>query len=179
MRAGRRELFAELVRRYQDRILGLCASILSDRSQAEDAAQEIFIKAFRALDDFRGGAAFATWLYRVASNHCLDLLRKKSRQKTDSLEMLAEREGERFEKLFAAPDPAGSLLERSDLVERALSRLPPDYRLILTLRESQGLNYREIAQVLNCSLDAVKARLRRARKELEGNLRHFLGSENV
>lgn len=179
IRSGQRGAFADLVRKYQKKVLGFCISLLSDLTQAEDAAQEIFIKAYQSLDNFRGKSSFFTWLYRIASNHCLDLLRKRSRQKTESWEALLEREGERLHRLLAVSHNPESPLEESDLLERVLSQLSPDYRIILTLREVQGFTYQEIADILDCSLDAVKARLRRARQELEEKLRHFLGSENV
>src|ERR1044071_6971126 len=86
--SGEKEPYAELVRRYQDRIIGLCFGILNDPTLAEDAAQDIFVKVFRLLQTFRGKSSFSTWLYRIATNHCLDLRRKMKRQKTDSLDDL-------------------------------------------------------------------------------------------
>lgn len=156
-------------------MLGFCASLLLDAGSAEDAAQDIFIKTYQSLNQFRGNSSFFTWLYRITYNHCQDLLRKRNRRPTESWDELVERHGEKIEKLLAFPfDPvSGSHNETSDLVERVLSALPHDYRAILILREVQGLNYQEIAEVLNCSLDAVKARLRRARESLADKLRQI------
>ena len=149
--------YAELVRTHQAKVLRLCASLLGE-SDAEDAAQEIFIKAYRSFDSFRKDAAFSTWLYRIASNHCRDLLRKRARQKTEPLDELPE--------LFlSSGDPRGKT-EKADLAEQILLTLSPDERLILTLREVEGLSYQEIAEVLSCSLDAVKGRLKRLREAL-------------
>ena len=170
--SGEGGAFAELVLRHHARISGLCVSILGGPAEAEDAAQEIFLKAFQSLGKFRGSSSFSTWLYRVASNHCLDLLRKDARRKSESLDALLEAEGERIQSLLSEPD-AQRRAEDADLVDRILRTLPPDYRLILTLREVQGLSYEEIMEAMDCSLDSVKARLRRARESLEVSLRHF------
>lgn len=179
IRSGDREAYTELIRRNHAAVMGLCLSMLNNRPQAEDAAQDIFIKAYRSLDKFREDSSFSTWLYRIASNHCLDLLRQRSRERADSLENLLDKEGDRAQRLFFAEPPAVLAPEDADLIERALSRLPPDYRLILTLREVQGLNYKELAEALECSLDAVKARLKRARRSLEEMGRHILESDSV
>lgn len=177
--AGDREDYANFVRRYQERVLRLCLSMLGGVSESEDAAQEVFIKAYKSLSGFQGDSSFATWLYRIASNHCLDLLRKKSRHKIDSWETLLETQGESIYKLLASPSALPVSLEDAEIVQQVLSRLDPDYRAVLALREIDGLSYQEIAEVTNSSLDSVKARLRRARQELTEKLRHFLGPSNV
>ena len=177
--AGDREAFAGLVQAHHARILRLCASLLEDPVLAEDAAQEIFLKAYQQLAAFRGQSAFSTWLYRIASNHCLDLLRKRRRERTESWDALVEESGEPLQEAgIASRDPA-AVLAKTELVQRALASLPPDYRLILTLREVEGLSYEELASALRCSLDAVKARLRRSRRQLLDHLRHFLGEGSV
>lgn len=151
---------------------------LADASQAEDAAQEVFIKAYQALAKFRGNAAFSTWLYRICANHCTDLLRKSSRQKTESWDALLEKEGGKIEALFSVP-PETQGAEHRELLSRLLSCLPEKARSVLLLREIQGLSYQEIADTLECSLDAVKGLLKRARQEIEIKTRHFLKSQSV
>jgi len=170
---GDPDAFANLVRRHHPDILGLCISMLHDASLADDAAQEAFLKAYRSLDKFRMDSSFSTWLYRIASNTCLDFLRRKGRERSQSLDSLQEGEERRVRELFAAQPEAPVSEEDADLLERVLARLPEDYRLILTLREIQGLDYKELAETLDCSLDAVKARLKRARQRLEAIARHF------
>lgn len=167
------------MRKYQGKVLQLCVSTLSDPHEAEDAAQEIFIKAYQSLNKFRGASSFSTWLYRIATNHCTDLLRQKSRHRTESWEALIEKEGDQIVKLLAAPPDSHLTQEDTDLINRVLSCLSSEYRMILTLREIQGLSYQEIAVVMRCSLDSVKARLRRARQGFQDNLRHFLEPGNV
>ena len=169
---GEDSAFEVLVRRHYEKTFGLCWSLLHDHAAAQDATQEIFIKVYRRLESFQKNASFSTWLYRVAANHCLDILRKNRRERREPLETFLDREA-------AATPQAAASLETSDLIEKALNRLSPQERLILTLREAQGLSYEEIAQTLECSLDAVKARLKRARQGLKEEARHFLEPGSV
>jgi RNA polymerase sigma-70 factor, ECF subfamily len=176
--SGDESAYAELVRRHHAKVFGLCVALLGNQSQAEDAAQDVFLKAYLALNKFRGASSFSTWLYRVASNHCLDVMRKEARLRSESLDALLEAEGERIQQLMTEPDHERRL-EETDLIERVLRTLPEDYRLILTLREVQGLSYTEIMDTMDCSMDSVKGRLRRARETFEESLRHIIGSRNV
>jgi RNA polymerase sigma-70 factor (ECF subfamily) len=159
--------------------MGHCLSMLSNHRDAEEAAQDIFVKAYHSLGKFKRDSTFSTWLYRIATNHCLDILRKKNRRKTVSLESLVEDEGDRIQSLFSTPPQAASVLENRELIGKILSTLPEDYRIILTLREADGLEYQEIAETLDISLDAVKGRLARARRHLQENMRHFLKEKDV
>jgi RNA polymerase sigma-70 factor (ECF subfamily) len=151
--------------------------MLLSKADADDAAQEVFLKAFASLHKYTKDLSFSAWLYRIASNHCLDVLRKKKRQKTDSLDSLIEKRGEQEEDfLLGVPDPAEALDEKASKVAlalKALSFLSVDQRQILILREVEGLHYEQICSVMGCSLDAVKARLRRARQKLQEEARHF------
>lgn len=176
--SGDASAYAELVRRHHAKVFGLCVSMLGNQTQAEDAAQEVFLKAYQSLDKFRGASSFSTWLYRVASNHCLDVFRKEARLRLESLDALLEAESERIQRLIIEPG-SERRLEEADLIERVLRALPAEYRLILTLREVQGLSYTEIMETMDCSMDSVKGRLRRAREALEDSLRHIIGSTNV
>jgi RNA polymerase sigma-70 factor (ECF subfamily) len=173
--AGDQAAYADIVRAHQAKILRLCASLLRDTSLAEDAAQDVFLKAYQALRQFRGRSSFGTWLYRIAANHCLDLLRQRRREAADSWDALVESGA-------AEPEPSGGAVRDpravaadTDVVRRALASLPPDDQLVLTLREVEGLSYAELAEALGCSVEAVKSRLRRAREALMKNVRHFLG----
>ena len=179
VRDGERDAFAGLIRAHHAWVLGLCAVTLGDRALAEDAAQEVFLKAYRALPGFRGGSSFSTWLHRIAANHCLDLLRSRSRRKTESWDELLENEGERIHRLLAAPPDQERAREDADLIQRVLSCLPPKYRMALTLREVQGLTYQEIAETMECTIDSVKARLKRARRDFKERMRHHLDRCNV
>lgn len=157
--SGDREAYALLVRAHQGKVLSLCLSLLRNPSQAEDAAQDIFLKAYKSLPSFRFDAAFSTWLYRISYRHCLDLLKAAKRRREEALESL--------------PEPAARPDSDALAVQSLLEGLAPDYRLVLTLREVQGLSYQEICAATGDSLDSVKARLRRAREALQAGARHF------
>lgn len=176
---GERDAYAELVRAHQSRIRGYCRYLLRHEADAEDAAQEIFLKAYQSLDRFRGEAAFSTWLYRIAANHCLDRLRSAARRPTQSWDAMLEEHGEKAEALFTTTETPAAKAERTELLTAVLAELPERSRQILVLREMQGLSYEELAAALGCSLDAVKGRLKRARQELDQKLRHFAPLRSV
>lgn len=173
--SGRREAYAVLIQRHHPKVRHVCLAILDSADEADDAVQEVFLKAFSSLSDFKGRSAFATWLYRVAVNHCLAVRRKAARRREDSLDALSPEETRRVRRLVDGD--RGSTAEDGELVERLLGRLEPDCRLILTLREMEGLEYRELMEALDCSLDAVKARLRRARQTFRELMGPILAAE--
>jgi RNA polymerase sigma-70 factor, ECF subfamily len=176
VQAGETEPFAELVRRYHAKVIGLCLSFLANSADAEEAAQDIFVKAFESIKSFRGQAGFGTWLFRIASNHCTDIKRHHKRQLAQSLEDLPETVKESVADDARSPLSA---LEDKDLADKMLSHLSAENRSILLLREVSGLSYEEIANTQQISLDAVKGRLKRARQELLALSRHLLGTSNV
>jgi len=180
---GDREAYAELVRRYHARVIGHCLSFLYNYTDAEDAAQEIFVKAFASLPRYTPTATFLTWLIRIASNHCLDIVRKRKRQRTDSLDGMIEKNAETgaaIPELAEASEPSSlEARENLALAMRVLSELSPDERQILVLREIDGLSYEEIAASLHCTVEAVRARLRRARLEMQEKARHFLENRTL
>lgn len=169
--------FAELVRRHAPRVRALCAATLGP-AEAEDAAQETFLRAHRALGRFSGDASFGTWLHRIAVNHCLDVLRAAGRRRSESLDALLDSDASALGAVLSESSPARAIEDR-DTVRRLLARLNPEQRLALTLREMEGLSYEEIAKAMSCSLDSVKARLKRARAELLELARHFTDADNV
>ncbi len=178
--SGDRNAYAVIIRKYEVRVRGLCLRMLSDATQADDAAQEIFMKVYQNLSKFKGQSLFSTWLYRVASNYCLDLLRKRRRQKTESWDALLESEGESAaQSLFSEAPSVKEEQGQAEQVEKLLTCLSDKHREVIVLRELQGLSYDELAEALKCSLDAVKSRLKRARQELEKKARHFLPSSRI
>jgi RNA polymerase sigma-70 factor (ECF subfamily) len=176
---GETEAYASLVRAYQVRIKSFCLMLLSNPAETEDAAQDVFVKAYQSLSGFHGESSFSTWLYRIAHNHCMDLLRKKSHQKTDSLEAFLEKNHNWKSSIATLSRDRPLNEDDQELINNVLSSLRSEYKEILILREVSGLTYQEISSVLRCSLDAVKARLRRARQDMQEKARHFLGSEIV
>ncbi len=155
-RNGDREAIALLFGRCRERIVALCFQVLRDRESAEDAAQEILLRAFDKMPQFRGQSEFSTWLYRLALNFCLERKRKTQRR-TELSQRLSEPE-------VPAPDHAAQIETRLAL-ERALDELDEPSRLVLILREWHELSYDEIAAVLHLPLGTVKSRLNSARRE--------------
>jgi RNA polymerase sigma-70 factor, ECF subfamily len=174
-RDGDRDAFAKLVQKYQSRVLTLAARILDNRSEAEDVAQDIFVKVFQSLQEFRGASRFSTWLYRITVNHCLNYIRRRTRQQQTLI--TAEPEERRQESLTSNPHRTLEQKERWALVQAKLQMLSPEYRTILLLRDFEGLSYEEIADVLQLEGGTVKSRLHRARMELKALLEPYLAGE--
>jgi len=150
--------YDQLVGAYQHRIFSLAYRITGNREDAWDAAQEAFLKAYRNLRGFHGRAAFSTWLYRIAVNASLDVVRRRPAQPPESLDV----------PLVALDDPADEVL-RSDLqqrIHRAIAGLPVEQRLVIVLRDLQGLRYEEIAGALQIPVGTVRSRISRGREML-------------
>ena len=178
--AGDRQAFEPLVLENQGRVYSMALRMMGNEADAADAAQEAFIKAYSALESFRGESRFSSWLYKLTGNVCIDLLRSRRRGQVVSLQDLSMEEEENQE--YQIPDDRfrpETELERRELrraVGAALAQLPEDYRQILTLRELGGLSYEELAARLHLESGTVKSRLSRARRRLcdilsrEGNI---------
>jgi RNA polymerase sigma-70 factor (ECF subfamily) len=174
--AGNSDAFDELVGRYQDRVFNTLARMCGSPQEAEDLAQETFLKAFRALGSFRQGSKFYTWLFRIAVNTGFSRRRQEVRRKVHEGGRLdAGGSGDSDELSLEAvipdrkdTDPA-KILERETLrarVREGLQEIDPDYRSILVLRDIEGMDYESIAESLDITTAAVKSRLHRARLEL-------------
>ena len=165
-RRGDTAAFEEIVRENEKTVFHLALRQLGNREDAEDATQEVFLKAFTGLGSFRGESKISVWLYRITCNVCTDILRKRRDSVSLSLETEdGEAELELPDERF---DPV-ALTERSDLREQvgeALKKLPADGREILLLREIGGQSYEEIAETLSLDIGTVKSRIFRARKKL-------------
>ena len=158
---------------HQDRIYTLCLRMTGDREDAQDAAQEAFLNAWRGLASFQGDSSFSTWLYRLASNACIDLLRKrKRRQERENFCSLDDEEAGWLEPAAPGAGPEEELerKERRQALERELRALPDHQREILVMREVSGLSYQEIGELLSLDLGTVKSRLARARLALKKRL---------
>lgn len=158
--------FEEIVRANEATVYRLALRQLGSREDAEDAAQEVFLKAYTSIRSFRGESKLSVWLYRITCNVCTDALRR--RKETASLTVETEEGSGELELPDERFDPA-ALAERADLraqIGAALARLPADARQVLLLRELGGSSYEEIAQTLSLDLGTVKSRIFRARKKL-------------
>ena len=159
---GDLEAFNEIVRRYQARVYNLAARLLGDRTAAEDAAQDTFVSAYKALARFRGGSLRA-WLLRIASNQCYDRLRSAKRRPERSLDEAMESPAFDVPSREPSPEQQAVSGELRDHVHRAIGRLPFDQRNTMALVDVQGLGYQEAAEAMGVSIGTVKSRLSRAR----------------
>ncbi|GBF33773.1 RNA polymerase sigma factor RpoE [Desulfocucumis palustris] len=166
---GDLDAFDELVKKYESKIYTVAYRFTSNHADANDLAQETFIRVYQSLGTFRGDSSFATWLYRIAANVCRDELRRQQRRKKVSLDEIMSHPGGNIYLADEASSPEESL-ERNELqraVQKCLNTLSEEQRLILVMREIQGLSYEEIAASLDCSLGTVKSRLSRSRQALK------------
>lgn len=164
---GRIDLFEELVIRYEKKIFGLSLRMMGNREDASDATQEAFLRAYRFLHTYKQQAKFSTWLFRIASNACLDMLRKRQKYVTVSLDQpLQGSEGDLTMQLVDEQDGPEEQLQKKELVEalaEAIQELSPEQRLVIILRDVQGLAYDDISKILKLPMGTVKSRLNRAR----------------
>lgn len=156
--------FELLVQRYQDRVLGNCRYLTGSREDADDMAQEVFVKAFFALSRFEGRSSFQTWLWRIKVNHCLNHLRRSRRERTIDIEAPGLDRVPELQVEATAHRALQTELDR-ELIDRTLDTLPDTLRVPLLLRDLDGLSYQEIANDLELSLSAVKMRIKRGREE--------------
>lgn len=178
-RQGDRAAFGQLVDEYKDKIYNYVARMLNDPYEAEDVTQEAFLRAYKSLPRFRGASSFHTWLYRIASNLAIDVVRKRKRQEpTFSLDEPLESDDGEYEREL--PDETGGPEERTSTretrvaVRRAIMDLPEKLRDVMILYELQGETYEDIAGILDVPLGTVKSRLFNARNRLKESLEELV-----
>ena len=172
--AGDDQAFVALVDKYRDSIYNYVARMLHDRTEAEDIAQEAFVRAYQALPEFRGASSFQTWLYRIASNLAIDAARRRGRRRTLSLEEPVSTDDGDVAREFPDEQPGPFEQVRSSevqqMVREAITELSPKLRAVVALYDLQGLSYQEIADILGCPVGTVKSRLFNARNQLHEKL---------
>ncbi len=179
-RARRGDLTAydELVRRYQERIYATIYHMTANHEDANDLAQEAFIKGFHALKSFKGGSSFYTWLYRIAVNKTINFLkqRKNKRQMSlDDLDLNAEHDPDLVSLISdKTPRREAGLAELQEKLNTALQRLSEPHRLVVTLHDVQGLSHEEIARIMDCNIGTVRSRLFYARQQMQAYLSDYL-----
>ena len=177
---GDQRAFDMLVLKYQHKILGLISRYVHDADEVQDVAQEAFIKAYRALPNFRGESAFYTWLYRIAINTAKNHLVSRSRRPpgTDvEIEDAEYYEGGGALREVETPENALFGAELKAVVERAIGELPEDLRTAVTLREFDGLSYEDIADIMDCPVGTVRSRIFRAREAIDKRVQEQIGGE--
>ncbi len=180
VRKGDKSAFDLLVVKYQHKVLALINRYVKDRSEAEDVAQEAFIKAYRALKNFRGDSQFYTWLYRIAVNTAKNHLVSRGRRPPgDDVQIEDAEYHGGGEALQDSDTPDGELL-RSELervVFTTMNNLPEDLKSAIVLRELEGLSYEEIAEVMSCPVGTVRSRIFRAREAINEKIRPLMDGE--
>lgn len=174
---GDKRAFDLLVVKYQHKVLKLVSRLISNPAEAEDVAQDAFIKAYRALKSFRGDSAFYTWLYRIAINTAKNALVSNGRRPVDfNLDLQDPEQFEAQSRLKEGDTPEGMLLteEIRQTVHHAMQDLPNDLRTAITLRELDGLSYEEIAEAMACPVGTVRSRIFRAREAIDKRLKPLL-----
>lgn len=167
IQGGDHAAFRHLMERHGERVRNLIYSIFNSPELIDDLAQEVFIKAYRALPGFRFDASVPTWLYRITVNHCRDELRRRKLRRIFSLQrMMDAGDKEVTQKTMVQPEEH----DTRDVIQRGLQRLPEKYRLPVILKDMEGRSYDEIAEIMQCELGTVKSRLARGR----GMLRDYL-----
>jgi len=175
---GDMDAFDELVQRYQERIYMLVYNMTANHEDANDLAQETFIKAFQALRTFKGDSSFYTWLYRIAVNKTINFLKQRRNRQQMSLNDL-DTNAEHDPDLVAlicekTPRREINLAELQEKLNAALLKLSDAHRLVVTLHDVQGLAHEEIAKVMDCNVGTVRSRLFYARQQLQGYLADYL-----
>ena len=177
VQSGDKKAFDLLVLKYQQRIMKVLSRYVRDPSEVQDLAQEAFIKAYRALPNFRGDSAFYTWLYRIAINTAKNFVVAQGRRPpNDDIEATeAEQyDGESALKDYASPERETLRDEIKETVFKAIEELPEDLKTAITLRELEGMSYEEIAEAMDCPIGTVRSRIFRAREAIDAQLRPLL-----
>ncbi len=162
---GQTEAYGMLVRRHQDRLFGALFRFLGNSEDALDVAQEAFLSAYSALADFKGGARFYTWLYRIAMNHAIDLRRRVKKKRT--VQRVEEQAPLVPDRKAAPPGERLEQQESAAQLQGALQQLSAEHRVVLVLKDLEGLRYEEIAEIAGVPIGTVRSRLHRARLELK------------
>src|SRR6195952_4034915 len=180
VQGGDKGAFDALVRKYQHKLVKLVMRYVRNPAEAEDIAQEAFIKAYRALPQFRGDSAFYTWLYRIAINTAKNYLASQGRRAPTTTGSDAE-EAETFDDADQLRDintPESLMMSKQvgETVGRAMDALPEELRTAIQLREIEGMSYEDIATAMNCPIGTVRSRIFRARESIASELRPLLGT---
>lgn len=174
---GDKKAFDLLVLKYQHKVANLISRYIRDQAEVFDVTQEAFIKAYRALPNFRGESAFYTWLYRVAINTAKNHLAAQARRPPgEDIEADTAEQMDMGAPLKDTDTPERLALQReiAQTIQKALDDLPQDLRTAITLRELEGLSYEEIAQAMDCPIGTVRSRIFRAREAIDARLKPLL-----
>lgn len=175
---GELSAYDELVQRYQERIYATIYHMTSNHEDANDLAQETFIKGYQALKSFKGGSSFYTWIYRIAVNKTINFLKQRKNRAQMSLndvDFNAEHDPDLVALISdKTPRRDAGLAELQEKLNEAMQKLSEDHRLVVTLHDVQGLSHEEIAKIMDCNIGTVRSRLFYARQQLQAYLTEYL-----
>jgi RNA polymerase sigma-70 factor (ECF subfamily) len=177
-RGGELAAYDDLVKRYQERIYATVYHMTSNHEDANDLAQEAFIKAFQAIKSFKGGSSFYTWVYRIAVNKTINFLKQRknrTQMSLDDLDFNAEHDPDLVALISdKTPRREANLSELQEKLNEAMQKLSDSHRLVVTLHDVQGMSHEEIAKIMDCNIGTVRSRLFYARQQLQGFLSDYL-----
>jgi RNA polymerase sigma-70 factor (ECF subfamily) len=177
-RRGDLKAYDELVKRYQERIYAMICHMTSNHEDANDLAQESFIKAFSALKSFKGGSSFYTWLYRIAVNKTINFLKQRKNKyhiSLNDIDFNAEHDPDLMALISdKTPNRDVALSELQKKLNEALLKLSEPHRMVVVMHDVQGMSHDEIAEVMGCNIGTVRSRLFYARQQLQGQLTDYL-----
>ncbi len=177
LKNGSEPAFKELVEKYQNIVVNTCFRFVWNKEDAEDITQEVFCSVFRSISGFREGSQLSTWIYRISVTESLDFIRKRNRKKrignflkvfgiTSQVEQVAAPQS-------ANPDTCFEVNERLRIIHQAINSLPDSQKVAFTLSKIDGLNYKEIAKIMETTLSSVESLIHRAKKNLQKKLHHY------
>jgi RNA polymerase sigma-70 factor, ECF subfamily len=177
VQSGNIDCFEELYSLYKDLVYSVCLRFLNDQDEADDASQDVFVKVYCSIGSFRFDSKFSTYIYRIAVNHCLNIIRKKRRTKFLSLDSILNKfinsSGADIKDESMDLENILNNKERSDIIERALNSLPERQKTAIVLSKFEGLSYLEIANIMDCSISSVESLLFRAKQNLSIKLNKY------
>lgn len=171
--AGDESAFIALYEKYRDRVVNFTRRFMTDRAQGEEAAQDVFLKLYQAAPRYKPAGRFSTYLYRIATNHCLNIVSRHENKRVDRGTELSERSPGLLRDDGASPETALGEQELRGAVQKAIGELPENQRAALLLCHYEGLSYKEAAQAIEVSEGAVKSLIHRAREKLAKELLHL------
>ncbi|QOD62422.1 RNA polymerase sigma factor [Polaribacter haliotis] len=180
---GNQTAFSQLIDEFQQKVFGTCISFVPNKEDAEDIVQEVFLEVFKSISKFKGDSKLSTWIYKIATNKCLEFIRKKNSKKRFAFmqTILGNEIPVDKTSYFTEINHPGIILEnkeKSDIIFKAINTLPENQRVVFTLAKIDGKSYQEIVEITGKSLSSVESIMFRAKKALQEKLENFYKAEN-
>ncbi|QNM87066.1 RNA polymerase sigma factor [Polaribacter pectinis] len=180
---GNQTAFSQLIDEFQQKVFGTCISFVPNKEDAEDIVQEVFLEVFKSISKFKGDSKLSTWIYKIATNKCLEFIRKKNSKKRFAFmqTILGNEIPVDKTSYFTEINHPGIILEnkeKSDIIFKVINTLPENQRVVFTLAKIDGKSYQEIVEITGKSLSSVESIMFRAKKTLQEKLENFYKSEN-